>query len=431
MDGDNFDQLARVFAGDRTRRSALKAIVGTVAAGLSGLLTASDTLGASCRKPSDICRKNADCCSGKCSPPDRTGRSRCLCETIAHCPTPSSACKTATCVNGVCGQVSACTNGQVCSSGGCCTPESLETTCLSQCGNVSNNCGQTVDCGSCCIAQGNVCTHSEECCSDLGCYSGVCRECEDDSHCPSDPNNCFFNLCFSGVCQINNIPDGSDADVQTAGDCKKVVCDGNGGTRTVNDDSDPFDDNNQCTSNICTGGVVSNPPVQSGTGCSQNGGTFCDGNGNCVECLIPSDCGTDTTCRTYSCTSNTCGFTNADSGTFVSDEALGDCKQKECDGSGNIVDAANTDDIPLGGECNTNTCDGMTPSVIPVTAGEPCSLGFCNGSGQCVECLTIQDCESPNVCANNVCVPCLGFGQSCANGTECCSGFCSGTCSSP
>ena len=458
MDGNRFDQLTRVLAEGRTRRSTLKAIVGTVVGGLSGLLSATDVLGASCRKPAEVCRKNSDCCSNKCSAPDRTGRSRCLCETSANCPKPGSACKAATCTNGVCGEVSVCTNGQICNHGGCCTPEAPEVTCLSACGSVSNNCGQPVDCGPCCSVDGHTCTQSTECCSgsscqselcaplkefgeectafsdcmpELGCWTGQCLECEDDSNCDSDPNNCFFYLCFSGRCELNFVGDGFDADLQTVGDCKRVVCDGTGGTRTVDDGADVHDDNNQCTSNICTDGVASNPPVQAGAACTQNGGSVCDGNGNCVECVVPGDCGTDTACRTYSCDSNSCGFADVESGTFVSDEALGDCIQKECDGSGNIVDAANPDDVPLGGECNVNTCDGMSPSVDPFPLGTPCSIGKCDGLGQCVECVTTDDCQSPDICASNVCVGCLGDGQSCQDPSDCCSGYCSSICYTP
>jgi hypothetical protein len=66
------------------------------------------------------------------------------------------------------------------------------------------------------------------------------------------------------------------------GDCKKNVCDGAGGTTTQNDDADFPTDGNDCTADLCSGGVASHPALNPGTPCNQNGGTMCDGAGTCV-----------------------------------------------------------------------------------------------------------------------------------------------------
>ena len=88
---------------------------------------------------------------------------------------------------------------------------------------------------------------------------------------------------------------------QTAGDCKKVQCDGAGQSQTVNDDTDKPVDSNACTQDLCNAGIPSNPPEAAGTACSQSGGTKCNGSGTapaCVQCLAPTDCtGTDTECH--------------------------------------------------------------------------------------------------------------------------------------
>ena len=50
-----------------------------------------------------------------------------------------------------------------------------------------------------------------------------------------------------------------------------------------------------CFTGICANGVPSQPPVGAGTLCP---GGFCDGSGNCVQCLTPATCpGSDGDCK--------------------------------------------------------------------------------------------------------------------------------------
>src|SRR6185295_9057944 len=108
--------------------------------------------------------------------------------------------------------------------------------------------------------------------------------------------------CVNGTCGVNNASAGTTAGVtQSAGDCKRSQCDGNGQTVVVNDDTDKPVDTNTCTQDVCSNGVPSNPPVAANTACSQNGGKLCNGSGTapaCVQCLAPTDCtgSTDTEC---------------------------------------------------------------------------------------------------------------------------------------
>jgi len=66
---------------------------------------------------------------------------------------------------------------------------------------------------------------------------------------------------------------------QTPGDCQSRRCDGEGGYMNMPDNSDVPVDGAQCTSDVCTEGVPSNPPAPINTPCTQNGGTVCDGAG--------------------------------------------------------------------------------------------------------------------------------------------------------
>jgi hypothetical protein len=89
--------------------------------------------------------------------------------------------------------------------------------------------------------------------------------------------------------------------VQTAGNCQRVECDGNGGTTSENDAADLPVDNSACTENVCSGSPLapSNPPLAAGATCSQSGGTVCNGSGDCIPCGVgdaaacPADAGAD------------------------------------------------------------------------------------------------------------------------------------------
>ena len=108
-----------------------------------------------------------------------------------------------------------------------------------------------------------------------------------------------------------------------------------GGITQVADDSDlPPDDGNQCRGEICSGGTPSHPLQPQGTACNQNGGTLCDGMGNCVQCLMAADCPpTGNQCVLPTCSPmHQCGTTNAPTGAL--------CNQSggtHCNGMGSCV----------------------------------------------------------------------------------------------
>ncbi len=466
MDGDRFDQFTRVLAGDRTRRSTLKLLAGGIAAGVAGVFKTGDALGAvRCRKAQQVCRKDAECCSGDCSPLDRFGRGRCLCGTGADCPTPSSGCKSAICTNGICSEANACAGEQICYRKGCCTPAPKETICLNKCGTVTNNCGQSVDCGACCGSNGSSCSENADCCgvcidgecspasgfgercdetedceSGLTCCGETCQECCSTPNCSPYENECGSNVCSGGRCQTTYEENGTQTASQTSGDCKKNVCDGAGKIITVTDDLDVPDDENQCTSNVCSEGTGSHPPVNSGDECSQNDGSVCDGAGNCVECVQASDClGTSTAianCSTIICKAdNTCGVEFAPEGTLVIDSSTLDCIKSVCDGAGNVISVSDDDDTPVPtGDCYTTYCNESSPVSDPKAAGELCSGGVCDGTGLCIECLDETSCGGGQSCCGGYCVDTDGNNDHCGTCDSPCSIdeiCCNGNCANP
>jgi hypothetical protein len=148
-------------------------------------------------------------------------------------------------------------------------------------------------------------------------------------------------------------------------------------------------DNKQCTSDLCTAGVPSNPPLAAGTACSQGSGTKCDGAGNCGQCSVAADCGANTACKTFSCTSGACSSVNASAGTVVANPVAGDCRSDRCDGSGNLV--ANTiddTDVPAddGNQCTSESCAAGVPQHPNLPAGTACTQSggtACDGAGAC------------------------------------------------
>lgn len=158
-----------------------------------------------------------------------------------------------------------------------------------------------------CRPLGKKCQKGDKCCGGGRCKGGRCK-------------------CTGGTtrCSDRCIPPPS----QTPGDCQRKACDGQGGTTSIADNSDLPVDGNDCTDDFCTGGVPSNPAKAAGASCSQNGGTMCDGAGQCVSCLTPADCsGQVPECQMRTCTGGVCGVTFAAAGT--------PCTGGTCDGFGN------------------------------------------------------------------------------------------------
>lgn len=78
----------------------------------------------------------------------------------------------------------------------------------------------------------------------------------DPANCPAPTEDCQVAACDDmGACTFANADDGTDATTQTDGDCKKNVCMG-GAATAENDDTDIFDDGNDCTVDTCNAGAT-------------------------------------------------------------------------------------------------------------------------------------------------------------------------------
>ena len=102
--------------------------------------------------------------------------------------------------------------------------------------------------------------------------------------CPPSQDPCVVSTCFEQTCSMVAAAQNTVVREQKAGDCRMLVCDGNGHTMEINDDVDvPADDDNDCTAAACSEGRGVHEPVEVGETCGEAG--VCTGKGTCGACL--------------------------------------------------------------------------------------------------------------------------------------------------
>ncbi len=133
--------------------------------------------------------------------------------------------------------------------------------------------------------------------------------------CPGMDTECSARTCAAGACGVMLTAAGTRLSMQTAGDCQASECDGAGAVRTVAENTDVPVDGNQCTGDVCTAGVASNPITALGVSCTM-GGTVCDGERHCVECNVAANCASGVcalhVCRPATCADSTMGAGETD-----------------------------------------------------------------------------------------------------------------------
>src|SRR5688572_29905440 len=124
------------------------------------------------------------------------------------------------------------------------------------------------------------------CAAKLSSPSGVQSEaipCVNAYDCPRAPNACMVSTCVERYCAMASASEKTVAAEQKAGDCALVVCDGRGGTMSLEDPQDwPADDGQECTEEACEEGKPVHTPLEVGAKCEEKG--VCNGKGACGEC---------------------------------------------------------------------------------------------------------------------------------------------------
>ena len=215
------------------------------------------------------------------------------CNAPAECPGSDTECQARTCSSNVCG-VSTAPAG---------TPTSAQTPgdCHQNQCDGNGNTMSAIDNTDVPADDGNPCT-AEVCNTGVPAHppqpidtpcnqgggsfcnaTGACVQCNAPAECPGSDTECEARTCVSGACGVNDTAAGTPTIAQTSGDCQQSQCDGAGNVVSVEDDADvPADDGNQCTGEVCTGGVPSHPDEPATTPCTQSGGSMCDGAGSCI-----------------------------------------------------------------------------------------------------------------------------------------------------
>jgi hypothetical protein len=230
----------------------------------------------------------------------------------------------------------------------------------------------------------------------MGGTGGMGGGCSQSADCPPPANECVTATCLNNTCGTMNVPQGMQTATQVEGDCMINQCSGTGEVDTIEDTSDPTDDQKECTTDTCQpDGMTMHTPVVAATACSENGGKVCNNAGACVECITSADC---------SVAGEICQGTN--------------CVQPACanamkDGSETDIDCGGPDCNP----CGTNkNCMAPSDCVSTVCSNMKCQAASCMdtvkngnetdvdcGGASCPGCLTGLNCLGPADCQSSVC----------------------------
>lgn len=221
---------------------------------------------------------------------------------------------------------------------------------------------------------------------------GLCIGCVVPADCAGTDDFCKTRICNGGTCGYAFTAMGTDLPTgQTAGNCRALVCDGQGNTVNNPNDTDLPMDGNPCTKDVCTVGVPSNPAEPSNTPCGTD--SVCNGSGACKKsdgttCTGAGDCLSGYCVEGYCCNSactQTCRACNISG-------SLGVCT---------VVPVGYSDDsCPSPQSCDGTTGAGSCVNKFPIgyacTLSSQCSNGLCV-DGRCCSTACTGTCQSCNV----------------------------------
>lgn len=260
--------------------------------------------------------------------------------------------------------------------------------------------------------------------------SGTPPECTAATDCKNNgvADFCGEPECSNGKCGRKGLQaPGTPLPSQLYGDCLEKQCDATFNIVDVNKDNDVYNDVKECTTDVCTNGVLSHDLVAQGTLCNKPDGSsgVCDGAGSCFSCLDGvQGCTGNFTCQMNKCVKTTCTNNMKDPGEGDTDCGVG-CLP--CADGKTCTQAAQC----ASGSCMAGTC-----------AAPACPDGLQNGKetdvdcggGDCSKCATDQLCTVATDCQNGVCKDGFCLAPTCTdavqNGDE--AGIdCGGTCPTP
>lgn len=399
-------------------------------------------------------------CGGLDCPPCELGQ---RCQLNTDCS--SDVCHDETCVECVdddhCGQDQACSNEFKCV---CKDSRSTQEICAaksSQCGEVTDICGETVECGPC--TGDTVCADSlcVGCNSNEDCDSGFCdqdaqvcvdcrgdddcqgcQRCSESGFCVSDDDRCSgCQTCSSGVCTDNHNNCSGDENYCADALCVECtsnnhcdggyVCSSNSCVECTNSGHCPGEQ--QCLENQCVD-CTSNGHCSDGEHCVDNQ-CICPTPSQCTlnQCgIITNACGASRDCRDcagefHECNNNQCVCNDTRTNPQICAANNVECGQTQ-DACGNTVLCQS---CPQFHDCIDNQCvcnDRRGQKLICTTNNVECgptqdacgNIVSCKScpqgkhclDGQCVECISNDDCSHLEECGEWG--PCMQKGRTCA-----------------
>lgn len=144
----------------------------------------------------------------------------------------------------------------------------------------------------------------------------------------------------------------------------------------------------------CTGSTPTQTPKAEGTTCATDGGTVCDGQGACVECVVDGDC-TSNLCVDGTCAPVTCTNLVKDG-----EETDVDCGGTQC------LPCADTKACLVDADCESDvcTCDARQAPTCSDTTSNGDETGVDCGGPDCPTCMNGQACAVDADCTNDSCV---------------------------
>ena len=296
------------------------------------------------------CKEPCDCtpeCNGKVCGPDGCG---------STCPPGCSAGETC---NETTGQCEACTPQ---CDGKCCGPDGCGETCVDNCSDTGRTCNsQTCECEGVCQpnCQGRECG-PDGCGSTCppGCGAGdQCNETTGQCECIPD---CVGKCCGPDSCG-STCPDNCSDTGQT---CNTQTCECEGACQ-------PNCQGKDCGTDGC--GSTCPPGCDAGEHCN-------DTSGQCVDCLVDSDCDDNNVCNG----SETCSNGVCVGGSPLDCADTNVCTDDTCDPIDGCQHSFNTATCDVGDDCTEN---------------DTCHMGSCSGD-QIVSCINGDGC-CPSGCNEN------------------------------
>ncbi len=171
---------------------------------------------------------------------------------------------------------------------------------------------------------------------------------------------------------------------------------------------------------VCSGGVASfQVCLADGSGfgaCNCGAGGGGSGGTGPSSCTSVSDCfGTNSDCEEAVCSGGVCDLVPLPAGPLEWDQTEHDCRERVCDGTGDVVDKVDEFDAPTISElqpglmpCGEVFClEGFPVKDVP-PIGTMCGMNFgrCDGGNWCVPCMGAGDCgEQPHdsECGTRLC----------------------------